>query len=1209
MKFKKIFAVFAAVFLVSTVFSSSFVLALSFGSSSTTSVRQGPRPSFETHYSQEQRNTYWPVLGNEETCESRQDLMLQVPPAGCQPPVVRSDLLAEQDVPVFCQVDAVNINPLIDISQINNMRFTGQYPPEVAGSGFHPARAALRTHDILLGSPLVNNVGYVVLVLKRQPDESKLPDFVNVTLTAEVDYVSGNAYGIGRSEFILEPVSDANWAKEKLKQSFWNGRYFLRLENSDENFADVSVYQGDRKVITTRVNKGETSRKIYVPGMYCRAGLQISYDSYVAAEKKARIEVSSGNDVDSFDVYEGSSFLDNRCSISKININEDGETGKVSGSCKGKEFELVLKSTNLTGSGDGIVVDNKEFVVKEDKGEYKVEINVSEEDRKGSYVLDKNNSLFKTDGEWKLIFDFSGNYGESVKEKDMDWFSQIYQKLILFKQSQTEDFVGNATQGMQYFDAAIDSYEEVADSYSGEGEGAYGKEALVKAITLARLFGKDQTRTRLINKYLEIYPDGENVQSYLPELTRARDFDTSLAGEAIEFDDKARVIRLVSLDEPTKTASAEFSVEGKGTIIKKGETNSLMEGTEKRGEIKLDDVKTDRVEVSAYCMINGQNGSKVLSTTRKRYTLKDGEPVKDGICGLSVVLDDVNLESVAKIKLTPFAEGTKTETNLTVGVGIEKRAIKLTPNKVRDKIEELNKTIAKWEKITDKLGKVVSGMKGACFATAAVLTFKNFMTGLSGEALARQEVMNGDNGWRNRCKDMVANGEKGYATMDHCVTGEAGLIDAEVAKTTAGLNSVNGKIDQIQNNPEYITDSGIFGKSVDTEKVRLALAEEAKKSCQGVGTINMGSKNWRNADGSEVKDVSVSELLVQGNVENGLITTDALRSVMLNCELKKQGLTSGHQKNVDSRLMNIAENVNGQMVVNWEFEKAKEWEKQGYPSPSYVGGATQTEKAMTIIPITQKIRGETGFVNVTHIAVVSAAPATEKLGEGEAARFGGSYVLGLTGDSQRGIYNVKDVSKMGVVGSVGENNVSDFTTAYGIGNIRAVDRLTYRNKIVDSDKLCRYFENEPYRGMPAVVPFDNTNGWYAATRQNLPTFGGIGAFDASGRVTSFWLCNVGENGRIEFNTGYGDDLCQQVNLNTGQTLEMFPGLDQSKARDLILRAQRAIEDAARQYGNQYITVAGEQCKVGSPEVGIPGTACWEFMSPKDCHLLFNVCDP
>ena len=132
------------------------VLSLASASSSAFSVSYEPQPSFQTYYTSQNINDYWPILAGEAgSCQGRQDFVLQVSPAGCQPMVVRSDLLAEQNVPVFCQIDALQLNPILNVKEIKNLRFSGSYPDSVAGTGFHPARAALRTRDTLLGSPLL----------------------------------------------------------------------------------------------------------------------------------------------------------------------------------------------------------------------------------------------------------------------------------------------------------------------------------------------------------------------------------------------------------------------------------------------------------------------------------------------------------------------------------------------------------------------------------------------------------------------------------------------------------------------------------------------------------------------------------------------------------------------------------------------------------------------------------------------------------------------------------------------------------------------------------------------------------------------------------------------------------------------------------------------------------------------------------------------
>ncbi len=90
-------------------------------------------------------------------CEAGQDFILQIAPFGCTPAVVRSDLLEEQNVPVFCSIAATKINPLIDVEAIESISFSGQYPKEVSGVGFHPARAALGVQGDL-NSPVLNNI-------------------------------------------------------------------------------------------------------------------------------------------------------------------------------------------------------------------------------------------------------------------------------------------------------------------------------------------------------------------------------------------------------------------------------------------------------------------------------------------------------------------------------------------------------------------------------------------------------------------------------------------------------------------------------------------------------------------------------------------------------------------------------------------------------------------------------------------------------------------------------------------------------------------------------------------------------------------------------------------------------------------------------------------------------------------------------------------
>src|SRR3989344_2694453 len=277
------------------------------------------------------------------------DFLVQITPFGCSPSVVRSDLLEEQNVPVFCQLAATKLNPLIDVEAIDSITFSSgsvgggsasnQY---LSGVGFHPARAALsRGSSTLLNSPVLSNIGYAVIVLKRQPNEQAMPDSVRGNLTAVLRYDLKNSFGIGNSEFILPVIDDVEWNNNYNRYEFWQGKGFLRAEDLDENSATITLYQGkdnvlDRVILTTGTT-GESSRDLSLPGFYCLAKLNVKLLGIQNPDTIAKLKV----DDDYFDLSAGQRFLDNRCSVSKI--TKSGASQEVSINCREDDKSTLLK--------------------------------------------------------------------------------------------------------------------------------------------------------------------------------------------------------------------------------------------------------------------------------------------------------------------------------------------------------------------------------------------------------------------------------------------------------------------------------------------------------------------------------------------------------------------------------------------------------------------------------------------------------------------------------------------------------------------------------------------------------------------------------------------------------------------------------------------------------------------------------------------------
>ncbi len=264
------------------------------GYGSSVNTWQSSRPTFDSFYSGS-RDTYWPILSKleKDQCDSvTSDFVIAIPPGGCSPTVVRSDLLAEQNVPVFCQLSAIRVNPLIDVSTIKSISFKGDYPDEVAGISFHPARAAVRSYRTLIGSPVEENIGYVVIVLKKQPDERDLEKYVSGLLTARIRYDAVGAFGVGSAEYYLEPVGDDEWNRSAKGFSFWAGKGYVRATSIGENEATLEVLTDKNNVYrTVTLKEGETSNRIYYPGQYCTAALKLKLNKLDNSEDMARIDI------------------------------------------------------------------------------------------------------------------------------------------------------------------------------------------------------------------------------------------------------------------------------------------------------------------------------------------------------------------------------------------------------------------------------------------------------------------------------------------------------------------------------------------------------------------------------------------------------------------------------------------------------------------------------------------------------------------------------------------------------------------------------------------------------------------------------------------------------------------------------------------------------------------------------------------------------
>lgn len=1182
-----IFLVFSSVFLLffvgATVVSGDYN-----GGFSGTGSYQYFRPSFSTYYSNDQINTYWPILKDMEDgkCEASTDFLVAIPPAGCEPTVVRSDLLEEQNVPVFCQLDSLQVNPLIDVSSIESINFKGEYPKGVAGISFHPARAALNTYDSLLGSPLMNNIGYLVVVLSRNEVEDKMPEFIEGNLTATIKYDAENAFGTGRAEFLLPSLTDSEWEQKYTDYSFWNGKGFVRVNSFTSDGATIGLYSSENRLIReVFLEEGQTSQEIFFPGYYCKAGLKVRLNELDVAQTKVQLNVGG----DTIWVSEGSKFLDNKCSVRSIETLT-ADTGRVSLSCAGnKNFDLVLKqglanfSNNLYELGKKIGKDYYLTYVGRIPDVF-VSNNSSLGDTTMAIVVKKDvldEELIRRSSE--LVVDYSKdsritlddfkegiennlvNEGASVLFNPGTISGENYIDTLYFLGIGSE-LIDKSSPFDENFSLMNNSvFELVGGNFNNEKTSSnevFGELALWEAIHQAEKMGKLESKKTYLKLFLDTYPSSSSSDYAQIELNKLRGYDFSESFNSVYVNSKYTSISLESFD---KVGLDEKSVEFNVLPVKIGEGEAYCLDTDYKGKLKSEQydcsyllvkkIQKDRVDIEIGLLDNSYQDRESLASLNdaRKYIKKSatiylkGYGAEDSIFfeGNNYFIRSLNIHEEASVSLIPEVENTRTEANFTFKIGIEKRNIKLSPDKTKELLNNLNKTIDRWEDRNNKLGQLVKAWKGACFATSAFMMVSNLASNLNGEAIARQDVMEY---YRTKCEGLIPSQ---FTSRTACYNNLSNEIDQAVE---VGVNEIKEWNSLVKpNNTEIIKGSGLFGGDSVNQS---ALRERVAKEC-GI-PLNLS------------KHMTLEEMK-QYKMYEGLNSSGAIDSEWINHQLERV-LEPVRQKIQQEKDLSDLEAIFGEGVGLTDLANGRNLISMKLP-PSKIS-----------------------WMNLSQGETAQLVRASDN----------NIYVVVVSNDYQTNRYDF--VKAYNFSKGANKNSLNEKEAVFNELSSYSFVKSSCQNKY--NEPKVKFYQSSPSKYLPSIVPFDKENGWYVKVSQGT---GGIFSkevegYQSSGAVSYYTICNVGENEKEE-NT-LGDDICQSYNINSN--VDLFGGcvdMSEREVQQLKNRALNAIQQASQQYGEGQIRIGSGIFDAELIATGSDGLECQDFMSPKDCKVLFNVCDP
>ncbi|MBR9704993.1 hypothetical protein GOV12_06275 [Candidatus Pacearchaeota archaeon] len=1219
---------------------------------------QFSNPGFYTGNGFVSPEVYWPKF-NQQDCNERADFIMQIAPGGCSPSVVRSDLLEEQNVPVFCKVMSITTNPMIDISRIRSLHFKGDYPPGVSGISYYPARSVLRSQQTLISSPIDNNIGYVVIVLSRYNTEKEMPEFVGGNITATIDYDVNNAFGIGNTNFYVNELSDEKWLRDYKQYGFWNGKGYIRADIIEPDRATISIYRdSNSKQHTVNLRGGETSREVYLNGFYCAAGMTVRLQSIDAPVDSALLQV---NDQQLW-VSKGDRILDNKCTVSnldaysgggKISINCPVRNGRIDLSINPGRVNLSVDDGNYKSYAIGDRIEPTKYYVGYSGEDYKRNpfVVVVEDPYSLTYneFIDKEvystiesviskNTLEISDNDLKQEIKNSVQKQYIRKSKGITR-SGIDENIkvciitseksdcgitmgeVIFGKDRIWDLTKETERSAkEYYDKSIKYYEDLFSFYpnekyiEGSNDESFATMGLYEAGVLSRRYGMNDIAQDYFNRLIRDFPNSNLALKVQRENQLITKYSQSSSRATVNVNSYSYFVELLDFKKPTRAdASATLLIDGREMII--GLDEIVMIDTDKNGtkNIRITELKDDYITIQ---YSRGSFESFYTGTENRNQRLKLGDQTE--IEGTRFKLIDVSLKKQAKIQLTPKMKGPRSEANFTFRIGIEKRNLKLSPEQTSDMMDNLKENIKEWERINNKLGEVVKGMKAACYATSAMLTVKNLLSGWSGESLSRTEVMTKSGGWNEYCEKLINDkttskmNQQSYAdsTVQKClldhnefIEKDIGIYKKQIEKTNKELSDIqkevgiektdildmNGQVDIRQVEDKYKDKFMEYCKSGSYDSVMLPDIDRTNVS---VGSDGMCSWDTLTHDQRReiltlLKTREAIEKEGGSNVLQDMIGKD-LGKVSLDAKNYWEN-DGARKKNEEERLKNnmgIRAGIPGGDTVNyWDIKTITTGDKSHHVYGNYREGESVV---LVNVPYSESFTG----VDYKADPEVAGKQVTVPI----IRQSGGDYII----DPNGSIYFVDGTR----VSESGSGSVKNYMGNKGLTRFRENNQKAYENRMTNPrDLMVKYFEREPYKGLPSEVPFDIEDGWYVELTYVLSGFGK--PYDESGRVVNFWICNVGPNGMIDFKKSL-DDMCRYYNGNTDAPLGF--GIEPAKERNLIQKAQQAIYDAQKQYGKERIVINGQGFKSGVSFGGEEGR-CSDFMSPSDCNILFNVCDP
>ncbi len=1142
-----------------------------------------------------------------------------------QPTVIRTGILEDQGINVIATLSGIPTNPSISIPEIKridirNVEVT-TIPPEkksfvsIGGVRYMPPRESQLTY---------NNLGFLQIPINRIPREEDVPEKIILDIDARLNFDVSRGLTFGPTKDVLQEQELSEWSLTKENHRFYAG--YIQATKVDDDSATFMVYDTELNPLARPLVIKERSKSNSISATsrgYSRYGrvfdrFTISVDDIREASDKVRAYLHRDGSTEYKVLSKGESlYLGSSWYVEDVLISQDGRL-----------VELILRNQN-TRQKESLKIETRD--IKTETLEKKTQIQLNQDDfrvedleTEFKFLEEKYQEIRKNVEERKLNSDqIIENYNDITSDVDSflsepnlpfpfkqqalrllfninsDFLSVIRDKIKDIDLAVTEEKRNELTEEKKKLDTALLNYRAIENKYGEErivkeeeikltnSNSAYEKSimeyqklidqypgvsfnnkkldvlskyriALINWLYLNNNFEALQNFKELlqykeedVNKIIPI----TEIERYIANLEKLSKYTE--ATETLEENSKIIVVSLVGAEKLRTDfeSKAYIEIDGKGNYYRKNDQLQTF------GSINwiVKNIRDKEIEIT----------SDVGGDARQRTVIinlndKDGEDIPlDSFAAnaktVNVKVSKIELNREVHITISPDIERAFSESHFTLHLPIEKRPFNLplfseSFDKEIDKTQEL---IIKLDKIINNAIQIHEYWKKFCFITYITLWVKNlFWFGSGTSALARKKV---SEDFRRRYQAEDPSLDCRSLTYEECVFKNQDKFEDDIDKA-------GEVIEKIQSEDNY-----------DPYKT---LGDDYEDDRKDLSYLDMMRKEKKNDNYLRQKYYDLLVRLHRRKIE--------LESRLTFFDKDRFKTYEQNQAIIDSILDRLKSAPAWQSQITGKSNSQIYNEHKSEIFEIYANEKINTEMTSLISDLKNN-QGKTSGVAVFTEDLETIRKAEENLFKPKTTTTQVSR-LNILKD-QDGYYFYSDGNKIPVTDPTVEEVIFPDGTKYDIVN---PDQIIEQYKHNPTFTLV---ESGKSKGKAEIVSVDAKHYVeieYSPTGQtsNYRLFEKQYPDSPLGSEEAFYIGNLDE----------------QMEIVRTRDRILYNKL--SSVKNCISQINKKLDEGRFRRGDvNVVNCAGIGSYSVSSSVPKVGASCTDFMSPTDCRLLFNACDP